>query len=103
MRDSGGVLVGYTTTSAHGAETGRTIALGYLLTADDAATADTGDTGAAGAAVAAAAPHATPESAGLTVEAYGFRWPLTVLEVPTAGGSRRVEWRPVSCVRIASL
>ena len=57
-------LVGFTTTSAKGAVTGKTVALGYVKHGADGQ------------------PLATPGEPGLVVECYGNRWPLELLERP---------------------
>ena len=62
--DAGGEVVGFTTTSAKGAVTGQTIALGYVKCAADGA------------------PLASPGDAGLVVECYGHRWPVELLDAP---------------------
>lgn len=59
-----GDVIGFTTTSARGARTGETLALGYIRCSDDGA------------------PLAAPHDPGLVVECYGNRWPLQVLEAP---------------------
>ena len=60
-----GEVVGFTTTSARGALTGQTIALGYVR-----------------CSAADGAPLATPGDAGLSVECYGEAWPVELLERP---------------------
>ena len=62
--DSHGAVVGFTTTSARGAATRCTLALGYVKCGLDGV------------------PLAAPGAEGLVVECYGHRWPLTVLEEP---------------------
>jgi len=64
IRNAQDELVGFTTTSAKGAVTQRTIAMGYIKCADDGQ------------------PLASAGEAGLTVECYGFRWPVELLEKP---------------------
>jgi len=59
-----GQLVGFTTTSAKGAVTGQTIALGYVKCGEDGV------------------PLASPGEEGLVVECYGEHWPVTYLEKP---------------------
>jgi len=64
VRDADGRVVGFTTTSARGAITGRTIALGYVRRD------------------AEGAPLALPGDGGLTLECYGHQWPVELLERP---------------------
>lgn len=64
VRDAAaGTLVGYTTSAARGAETQRTVALGYVLNGPDGA------------------PLASPLSS-LFVECYGNEWPARMLDEP---------------------
>jgi len=67
VRDAAGSLVGFTTTSALGAVTGRTIALGYVKMNE------------------AGQPLAAPTDAGLYVECYGHQMPLRVLPEQPVG------------------
>ena len=62
--DSNGSVVGFTTTSAKGAVSGLTVALGYVKC------------GAGGV------PLASPGDVGLVVECYGHHWPVALLERP---------------------
>ncbi|KAL1499075.1 hypothetical protein AB1Y20_013590 [Prymnesium parvum] len=62
--DAAGGVVGVTTTSARGASTGRTLALGFVMCDE------------------AGAPRAAPGDEGLVVECYGHKWPLELLEAP---------------------
>ncbi len=73
VRDARGALVGFTTSCAHGAETGKTLAKGFVLC----------DASAAGGAPPV--PLAAPGDAGLVVECYGESWPVLVLERPPVG------------------
>lgn len=69
--DAEGSVVGFTTTSAKGAITGRTVALGYVRCGADGE------------------PLAAPGDGGLVVECYGNRWPLQVLDrAPVAMGGK---------------
>jgi dimethylglycine dehydrogenase len=64
VRDAAGQLVGFTTSSARGAVSGKTIAMGYLQLDEHGAA------------------RAAPGDAGLTIECFGNRWPLSVLARP---------------------
>ena len=79
---SQGELVGFTTTSARGAVTGSTLALGYVKCGADGA------------------PLATPGEAGLVVECYGNAWPLALLEKPpvAVGGRPAPATEPAQAV-----
>ena len=78
--NAAGEVIGFTTTSAKGAVTGRTIALGYVRHS------------AAGEALAA------PGEPGLTVECYGYNWPVELLEQPpvAVGGRPEPKTEPVA-------
>ena len=66
-----GTIVGFTTTSAKGAVTGHTIALGYVKNGADGR------------------PLARAGEAGLRVECYGHAWPVELLgQPPVAVGGR---------------
>jgi len=71
--NAAGDVVGFTTTSARGAVTGQTIALGYIKSDDG------------GGALAA------PGDVGLAVECYGNVWPLAYLEKPPVAVRGRPE------------
>lgn len=62
--DASGAVVGFTTTSAKGAVTGQTVALGYVKCGGDGE------------------PLAAPGDSGLVVECYGNSWPVEYLERP---------------------
>ena len=64
IRDADGAVVGFTTTSARGAITGKTIALGYI---------QRGTNGA---------PLARAGDGGLSLECFGKRWAVDLLERP---------------------
>lgn len=68
VRDAAGELVGYTTSAARGAQTGGTVALGFVLSP----------------------PHEPlPTSDGWAVEAYGESWPVELLAKPPVAVSGR--------------
>ena len=76
-----GELVGFTTTSARGAVTGSTLALGYIKCGADGT------------------PLASPGEPGLVVECYGNAWPLALLEKPpVAVGGRPASTEPAQAV-----
>jgi dimethylglycine dehydrogenase len=77
-----GEVVGFTTTSARGAITGQTIALGYVKCAEGGA------------------PLAAPGAAGLTLECYGERWPVQMLERPPVAPGRPA---PVQVEKVAAM
>ena len=70
IRNGAEELVGFTTTSAKGAVTSRTVAMGYIKCA------------------ANGQPLALAGDAGLTVECYGHRWPVELLEGPPVALSK---------------
>jgi len=81
IRDATGRVVGFTTTSARGAITGRTIALGYVKR---------GESGA---------PLALAGDAGLTLESLGQIWPVELLSRPpveVGGKPRPAEAEPIA-------
>ena len=81
IRDATGRVVGFTTTSARGAITGRTIALGYVKR---------GESGA---------PLAIAGDGGLTLESLGQIWPVELLSRPpveVGGKPRPAEAEPIA-------
>ncbi len=76
VRDAAGALVGFTTSSARGAQTGAAIAMGYVFS-DCVETAQTklADACAADGAIGAG---------GLRVECYGHSWAAELLSEPPA-------------------
>jgi dimethylglycine dehydrogenase len=74
--DAHGEIVGFTTTSAKGAVTGRTVALGYVKCAPS------------GDALAA------PGDGGLTVECYGHCWPVELLDGPPVAVNGKPQPQP---------
>ena len=79
----GETVVGFTTTSAKGAITGKTVAIGYVKNGDDGN------------------PLATPGQSGLVVECYGNKWPVEVLAEPPIAAGGKPEPKPLKVAAAA--